>query len=33
MGAYLCHVLARDRGQDDGGSHAAMPIVVGRKLD
>jgi hypothetical protein len=33
MGAYLCHVLARDRGQDEGGTNAAIPIVVGRKLD
>jgi flagellar hook assembly protein FlgD len=32
MGAYLCHVQARDRGLGDG-SDAAVPIVVGRKLD
>ncbi len=32
MGAYLCHVMARDRARGDGSS-AAVPIVVGRKLD
>ncbi|MFH1689330.1 MAG: lamin tail domain-containing protein [Candidatus Eisenbacteria bacterium] len=32
MGAYLCHVLARDRGPGEGSS-AAVPIVVGIKLD
>jgi flagellar hook assembly protein FlgD len=31
-GVYLCHVLARDRGKGDG-SNAAVPIVVGTKLD
>ena len=32
MGAYLCHVQARDRGLGDE-SDAAVPIVVGRKLN
>ena len=32
MGAYLCHVLARDRGEGNG-SNAAVPIVVGTRLD
>jgi len=32
MGAYLCHVQARDRGLGDE-SDAAIPIVVGRKLN
>jgi len=32
IGAYLCHVQARDRGLGDE-SDAAVPIVVGRKLD
>ena len=32
MGAYICHVLARDRGPGEG-SNAAVPIVVGVKLD
>ncbi|MBN2565000.1 MAG: hypothetical protein JXB46_04760, partial [Candidatus Eisenbacteria bacterium] len=31
-GVYLCHVMARDRG-DGGGSNTAVPIVVGTKLD
>jgi hypothetical protein len=31
-GVYLCHVMARDRGEGDG-SNAAVPIVVGAKLD
>ncbi len=32
MGAYLCHVMARDRDRGNG-SNAAAPIVIGRKLD
>ncbi len=32
MGAYLCHVMARDRERGNG-SNAAAPIVIGRKLD
>jgi hypothetical protein len=32
MGAYLCHVMARDRARGNG-SNAAAPIVIGRKLD
>ena len=32
MGAYLCHVMVKDRGRGEGSS-AAVPIVVGRKLD
>jgi flagellar hook assembly protein FlgD len=32
IGAYLCHVLARDRGPGEG-SNAAVPIVVGIKLN
>ena len=32
MGTYLCHVMVRDRGRGNGSS-AAVPIVVGRKLD
>jgi hypothetical protein len=31
-GVYLCHVMARDRAEGDG-SNAAVPIVVGAKLD
>lgn len=31
-GAYLCHVMARDQGRDDG-TNAAVPIVVGKRLD
>ena len=32
IGAYLCHVMARDRGPGEG-SNAAVPIVVGIKLN
>ncbi len=32
MGAYLCHVMARNRGSGNG-SNAAIPIVVGTKLN
>lgn len=31
-GVYLCHVISRDRGEG-GGSDAAVPIVVGTRLD
>ena len=32
MGAYLCHVMVKNRGSGNGSS-AAVPIVVGRRLD
>jgi hypothetical protein len=32
LGAYLCHVMAREQGRGDG-SNAAVPIVIGTRLD